>query len=123
MPESFASTREAILVFHFADRMKAELLLASRLLATLQQLKEPELTGGQRVFLEFLRGLDQELALGQSLIRGQELVKVRTVLTGLLGMVESGLLAEVQGHLTWILSQMTTYAQRAMEFLLRKDLL
>ncbi len=123
MPEAFASTREAILVFHFADRMKAELLLASRLLATLQQLKEPELTGGQRVFLEFLRGLDQELALGQSLIRGQELVKVRTVLTGLLGMVESGLLAEVQGHLTWILSQMTTYAQRAMEFLLRKDLL
>jgi hypothetical protein len=123
MPESFASTREAILVFHFADRMKAELLLASRLLATLQQLKEPELTGGQRVFLEFLRGLDQEVALGQSLIRGQELVKVRTVLTGLLGMVESGLLAEVQGHLTWIVSQMTTYAQRAMEFLLSKDLL
>ena len=123
MPESFASTREAILVFHFADRMKAELLLASRLLAALQQLKEPELTGGQRVFLEFLRGLDQEVALGQSLIRGQELVKVRTVLTGLLGMVESGLLAEVQGHLTWILSQMTTYAQRAMEFLLSKDLL
>jgi hypothetical protein len=123
MQESFASTREAILVFHFADRMKAELLLASRLLATLQMLKEPELTGGQRVFLEFLRGLDQEVALGQSLIRGQELVKVRTVLTGLLGMVESGLLAEVQGHLTWILSRMTTYAQRAMEFLLSQKLL
>jgi hypothetical protein len=124
MPESFpSSSREAIMIFHFADRMKAELLLASRLLAALQQLKEPELTGGQKVFLEYLRGLDQEVALGQTFLRDPDMVRVRTVLTGLMGMVEGGLLPEIQSHLTWILTTMTTYAQRSMEFLLEQKLL
>jgi hypothetical protein len=40
MAEGFpANRREAILAFHFADRVKAELLLASRLLNTVTQMQ------------------------------------------------------------------------------------
>jgi hypothetical protein len=45
------------------------------------------------------------------------------VFTGLTGMVDSNLFSEVQNNLTWIISTMTTYAQRAMEFLLKEGLL
>lgn len=124
MPDAYPKTsREAILLFHFADRLKSELLIASQLLNSLLSLKGQEQEGGKRLFLDYFRALEREMGLGMALINDQDMVRVRTVMTGLIGMVDSNLLAEVQNHLTWILSTMTTYAQRAMEFLLQEKLL
>ncbi len=124
MPEANPSTsREAILLFHFADRLKSELLIASQLLTNLLQLKGQEQEGGKRLFLDYFRALEREMGLGIALINDQDMIRVRTVLTGLTGMVDSNMFNEVQGHLTWIISTMTTYAQRAMEFLLQEKLL
>ena len=124
MTETFpTTTREAILTFHFADRMKSELLLASGLLTTAMQLQQAEREGGKRLLLEYFRGLEREVALGQTLIKDQEMTRVRTVLSGLIGMVDAGMFTDIQNHLTWIISTMTTYAQRAMQFLLDKKLL
>jgi len=124
MPEAYPSTsREAILLFHFADRLKSELLIASKLLTSLLQLKGQEQEGGKRLFLDYFRALEGEMGLGIALINDQDMVRVRTVLTGLTGMVDSNMFNEVQEHLTWIISTMTTYAQRAMEFLMKEKLL
>jgi len=124
MPEAYPSTsREAILLFHFADRLKSELLIASKLLTSLLQLKGQEQEGGKRLFLDYFRALEGEMGLGIALINDQDMVRVRTVLTGLTGMVDSNMFTEVQEHLTWIISTMTTYAQRAMEFLMKDKLL
>lgn len=124
MPENFpASPREAILVFHYADRLKSELLIASALLNAVIPMKEAELVGGRRVLTEYFRALEREVAVGQSLINDPEMVRVRTVMTGLTGMVDAGPLNEVQQHLTWVISNMTTYAHRAMKYLLDQDLL
>ncbi|MEW6386418.1 MAG: hypothetical protein AB1491_02740 [Thermodesulfobacteriota bacterium] len=118
-----ATTREAILIFHFADRMKSELLLASGLLATVMQMQGGEREGGKRLLLDYFRSLEREVALGQTLIKDQEMTRVRTVMTGLIGMVDAAMFADIQNHLTWVISTMTTYAQRAMQFLLDKKLL
>lgn len=118
-----ASSRQAILVFHFADRIKAQLLLASRLLASVSGLQGLEREGGSRVFLDFLRGLEQEINLAQVQINDPEMVRVRTVMTGLLGMAEANMFPDIQGHLTWMISTMATYAQRAMEYLVKEKLL
>ncbi len=115
--------REAILMFHYADRMKSELLIASHLLTTVLGLKEAEQFGGRKVLVEYFRALEREVALGQALIADPELVRVRTVMTGLTGMADSGPLNQIQEHLTWIISIMTTFAQRAMKYLLDQDLL
>ena len=124
MAEPFpASRREAILAFHFADRVKAEIMLASRLLNGLSQLEGLEREGGIKVFLDFLRGLEQEINLAQVQIGDPEMVRLRTVMTGLMGMVESNMLADIQSHFTWMISVMATYAQRAMEFLVKEKLL
>ena len=124
MPEAYPSTsREAILLFHFADRLKSELLIASKLLTTLLQLKGQEQEGGKRLFLDYFRALEGEMGLGIALINDQDMIRVRTVFTGLTGMVDSNMFNEVQEHLTWIISTMTTYAQRAMEFLMKDKLL
>jgi len=118
-----ATAREAIIVFHFADRMKAELLIASRLLGTMFTLQGEQREGGGRIFLEYLKGLEQEINLGISQIKDQEMVRVKTVITGLLGMADAGMYPDMQEHLTWMLTIMTTYAQRALEFLFKEKLM
>jgi hypothetical protein len=124
MPEAYPSnSREAILLFHFADRLKSELLIASQLLTALLQLKGQEQEGGKRLFLDYFRALEREMSLGIAFVNEQDMIRVRTVLSGLTGMVDSNMFNEVQEHLTWIISTMTTYAQRAMEFLLKEGLL
>lgn len=121
--QSPSTPREAILMFHYADRMKSELLIASQMLNAVLGLKEAEQFGGRKVLVEYFRALEREVALGQALIADPELVRVRTVMTGLTGMADSGPLNQIQEHLTWIISTMTTYAQRAMKYLLDQDLL
>ena len=124
MAEAFpANRREAILAFHFADRVKAELLLASRLLHTVTQMEGPERQGAGRLFVDFLKGLEQEISLAQGQIGDPDMIRVRTVMTGLIGMAEANMLADIQSHLTWMISAMATYAQRAMEYLVKENLL
>ncbi|MFZ2087493.1 MAG: hypothetical protein WAU47_02875 [Desulfobaccales bacterium] len=124
MAESYPNnSREAILLFHFADRLKSELLIASQLLPALLQLKGQEQEGATRLFLDYFRALEREMSMGIALINEQDMIRVRTVLAGLTGMVDSNMFIEVQGHLTWIISTMTTYAQRGMEFLIKEGLL
>lgn len=118
-----ASSREAILGFHLADRMKAELHVASELLQSVKQMAGAEALGARRLFMDFLRSLDQEITLCQSFISDAELVRLKTVFTGLRGLVAEGQLDEVQTHFTWMISIMTTYAQRAMEYLQQHRLL
>ncbi len=124
MAEAFpVSSRQAILVFHFADRLKAEILLASRLLGTVTQLQGLEQEGANRLFLDFLKGLEQEINLAQVQINDPEMVRVRTVMTGLLGMADAKMFQDMQSHFTWMISIMATYAQRAMEYLVKEKLL
>lgn len=124
MAEGFpASRREAILAFHFADRVKAELLLASRLLHTVTQMEGLEREGAGRLFVDFLQGLEQEVNLVQAQISGPDMIRVRTVMTGLIGMADANMFADIQSHLTWMISAMATYAQRAMEYLVKDKLL
>jgi|UniRef100_A0A7C5AKL0 hypothetical protein len=124
MPDAYPSnSREAILWFHFADRLKSELLIASQLLASLTKLQGQELEGGKRIFLDYFRALEREIGLGTVIIGDQEMIRVLTVMKGLAGMIDSNLLSDIQQNLTWVISNMTTFAQRAMEYLLKEGLL
>ena len=118
-----ATVPQAILMFHFADRLKAELLLASRLLSEVIHMEGAQQEGGRRLFSKYLMGLDQEITLAHFQISAPDMIRVKTVCTGLIGMAEVGLLKDIQQHLTWMITIMTTYAQRAMEFLQKEKLL
>jgi hypothetical protein len=117
------SIREAILGFHLTDRMKSELQLASNLLQSVKQMTGNEALGARRLFMDFLKSLDQEITLCQSVISESEMTRLKTVFTGLRGLVAEGQLDEVQANFTWMISIMTTYAQRSMEYLQKQNLL
>ncbi|MBM4295804.1 MAG: hypothetical protein FJ126_13005 [Deltaproteobacteria bacterium] len=118
-----ANAREAVITFHYADRIKAQILLASRLIVPLSQLQGEAREGGRVIFLEFLKGLEQEINLAQVQIAAPDMVRIRTVMTGLLGMADAGMFLDLQQHFTWMITVMATYAQRAMEFLVKEKLI
>ncbi|OPX20769.1 MAG: hypothetical protein BZ151_01950 [Desulfobacca sp. 4484_104] len=124
MTESFpANSRAAILGFHFADRLKAGFILASQLLEVAIHLPEPEAAGARQLYQVYLRALEQEMSLCQSVIKDPELLRVQTVLSGLAGRVADGQLKDVQAYLTWMITIITTYAQRSMAYLQQQQLL
>ena len=55
------NSRQAILLFHFADRLKSELLIASQLLTALLQLQGQEQEGGKRLFLDYFKAVEREV--------------------------------------------------------------
>jgi hypothetical protein len=118
-----ASTRHAILVFHFADRVKAQIILASHLLGTVSHMEGLEREGASRLFVTFLKGLMQEINLASMQINDPDMVRLHTVMTGLIGMADSRMFQDMQEHLTWMISIMATYAQRAMEYLIKEKML
>ena len=67
--------------------------------------------------------LEQEINLAQVQIGDPDMIRLRTVMTGLIGMADSNMLADIQSHLTWMISTMATYAQRSMEYLVKEKLL
>ena len=103
-----------------ADQLSA---LASRLLGTVSQMEGLERDGASRLFLDFLKGLEQEINLAQVQINDPEMVRLRTVMTGLLGMADSRMFQDMQSHFTWMISVMATFAQRSMEYLVKEKLL
>jgi hypothetical protein len=64
-----------------------------------------------------------EINLAQTQINEPEMVRVSTVMRGLLGMADSRMYQEMQSHFTWMISIMATFAQRAMEYLISEKLL
>ena len=124
MTQTFpASTSNAILGFHLADRLKSELITASRLLNSVMTMSGDQKDGARQLFLEYMQALLQDVALCESILSEQEMVRVRTVFHGLVGLVADGQLQDVQTNLTWIITIMTTYAQRAMQYLYDQKLL
>ena len=86
-------------------------------------LKGQEQEGAKRLYLAYFRALEQEMSLGIAFVNDQDMIRMRTVLTGLIGMVDSNMFTEIQDHLTWMISTVTTYAQRSMEHLMKEGLL
>ena len=64
-----------------------------------------------------------EINLAQTQINDPEMVRVSTVMRGLLGMADSRMYQEMQSQFTWMISVMATFAQRAMEYLIKEKLL
>ena len=87
------------------------------------QMEGLEREGAGRLFVDYLKGLEQEVNLVQAQISDPDMIRVRTVMTGLIGMADANMFADIQSHLTWMISAMATYAQRAMEYLVKDKLL
>jgi len=63
--------RDAVVCFQYAERIKSELIIATKLLEQLETLKDSELEGAKKLMLSFLGALENEIKMAES-VSGQK---------------------------------------------------
>jgi len=63
--------RDAVVCFQYAERIKSELIIATKLLEQLETLKDSELEGAKKLMLSFFGALESEIKMARS-VSGQK---------------------------------------------------
>lgn len=115
-------TKKTILIYQHAERIKSELIIASRLMARLDSLKGEERKGAEIMMTTFLEALLGEIRIGRAgdeagyLQRAEEKVIEASKKLTVFGE------KEVNRCISEALSAVTTVCQRAMEELVNQNL-
>ncbi len=116
-------TREAILDFQYAEKMKSGLIIGTTLLDQLGSLKkEEEFSGGIKVLIWYLEGLLREIRIAQNVLGSTHYADLEKKMMELIGRIHLSQFQEAQGSFSEAISMATTSCQAAMNFLTEKKL-
>ncbi len=116
-------TREAILDFQYAEKMKSGLIIGTTLLDQLASLKkEEELSGGIKVLVWYLEGLLREIRIAQNVLGPTHYADLERKMMEVIGRIHMAQFQEAQGSFSEAISMATTSCQAAMNFLTEKKL-
>jgi hypothetical protein len=115
--------KEAILAFMMGERMKASLIVATKLAMVIEGLADHEKVGANKVFSTFLQTLYRDIGLANKISSQQEWGDIRRQLDGGLVMTKSQVAHGAISNLSQAISHATTISDRAMTFLEKKGLL
>ncbi len=117
-------TREAILEFQYAEKMKSGLIIGATLLDQMVSLKkEDELSGGKSVLVWYLEGLLRELRIADNVLGSGRYADLERKVMEVIGRIHMSQFQEAQGSFSEAISLATTTCQAAMSFLLEKKLI
>jgi hypothetical protein len=116
-------TREAILDFQYAEKMKSGLIIGTTLLDQLGSLKkEEELSGGKKVLAWYLEGLLREIRIAENVLGFSHYADLERKVMEVIGRVHMSQFQEAQWSLSEAISLATTSCQTAMSYLMEKRL-
>ena len=118
-----AGAKKNILGFMYAERLKSALIITGQLLHALEDLKEGERAGGQRIFSSFVKGVTSEMRLAANVMEDADWHGLSGQLNLLEGYARLGQMETAQQELSHTLSRVTTIGGRAMTYLREADLL
>jgi hypothetical protein len=117
-------TREAILNFQYAEKMKSGLIVSTQLLDQVNSLKEAELSGGKKVLVWYLEGLLREVRIAQNVLgSGHSYNDMERKIMEVIGRLQVSQFQEAQWSLSEAISLATTACQASMSFLMEKKLI
>ena len=105
------------------EKIKAGLIWASQTLALLQGLSGPERSGALQVIRALCTMIGHEVTLARNVTGEEAWEEVNPLLERALVLMDSGVPEEAVGHLSAALSKTTNVLQKAMVFLMDRDLL
>jgi hypothetical protein len=121
--KSSFDTRKAIICFQYVERIKSELIIATKLLQKLEELKDDELAGAEKLTLSFLDTLTSEADIAHGVLDVQNFEEARTKILEAKELVRLHDYLEATSRLSKAISSVTTSGQRAMQVLEDKKLL
>lgn len=117
-------TREAILDFQFAEKMKSGLIIGTTLLDQMASLKrEEELSGGKKVLVWYLEGLLREIRIAENVLGAGHYTDLERKVMEVIGRIHMSQFQEARGSFSEAISLATTLCQAAMNILIEKKLI
>ncbi len=117
------NTREAILCYQYSERIKSELIIASKLLATLETLAENERTCGKKFMISYLEALLGEVRIAENLIRSRRFTDAEIKIMELIGEIELLRYSNANRCISEALSSITSLCSETVQYLLDRNLL
>ena len=114
--------KRAITCFQFSERIKSELIIASRLLWKIEELKGDELAGAKKLMSSFLDALLTEINIAYNVVKLQDFEKASMKVMGVKERIALNQYQEAAKHISEAISFVTTCGQRAAEALREKHL-
>ena len=112
-----------IISYQFAERLKAALIISSKMLLVLEGLREDELEGAKKVMFAFFDALSTETMLAVKATGMQDFKVAAEKITLVKRMIEEGNLREAHATLGSTVTNATTACASTMKALTEKGLL
>ena len=116
-------TRKAILIFQYAERIKSELIIASRLLERMAALQGGERSCAEKMMTAFLEALLGEIRIAQHVEKTMNLWGAERKIMEAVGRMKPLDRSAVQRCISEALSLITTASQGAMNVLMDRKLI
>jgi hypothetical protein len=121
--ESSLNTKNAIICFQYVERIKSELIIATKLLQKLDELEGDELAGAEKLMLSFLDALTGEINIAHGVLGLRNFEEAKTKILEAKELVRLHKYLEATSRLSGAISSVTTSGQRVMQMLKEKKLL
>lgn len=115
--------RDDIIGYQYAERIKSELIIGSKMIMVVETLRESELEGAKKTLLVFLDALSAETKMALTLTGVLEFMLVEEKLKEIKIMIEEGYYQEVHANIGSAISYATTICARTMSSLMEDGLM
>ena len=105
------------------ERIKSELIIATKLLQKLDELEGDELTGAEKLMLSFLDALTGEVNIAHGVLGLRNFEEAATKILDAKQLLRLHEYREATSRLSGAISSVATSGQRAMQMLKEKELL
>jgi len=118
-----SEVKKAIIVFHYAEKIKSNLILTSSLLEVLNSMQNEEIAGAEKLLVAYFKALIQEvnIATNVSGVKGFQNVSIK--LEEAIEQINEHNYANVMKLVSEAISITTTNGNKAAETLKEKDLI
>jgi len=117
------NVRPAIICYQYSERIKSELIIASKLLGGFRELKGDELYGAEKIMSLFLDALLGEIEIAHSVTKLQNFREASLKIAEAIGRISLQEYSKVNKNLSEALSHITNCGEKAIRLLKEKGFL
>lgn len=116
-------TKKAIIAFHYAEKIKSNLIITANLLEVLNDIKNEEIAGAEKLLVAYLNALIQEVSIAANASEVEGFQNVNAKLTEIINNIKQHNYANVMALVSEAISITTTNGNKAAEILKEKNLI
>jgi len=120
---ALSETKKAIIAFHYAEKIKSNLIITANLLEVLNDIKNEEIAGAEKLLVAYLNALIQEVSIAANASEVEGFQNVNAKLTEIINNIKQHNYANVMALISEAISITTTNGNKAAETLKEKNLI